>query len=211
MTLSPLSMMRPTPYHQFFGVSLKRPLAQSDLTRIAQLYATLSDETLWQMSVLNKVETVVAEALQEALDLTPPHWQKAFAAASHIISEYLTELDRVCAVLASQGISTIVLENGALARGIIPVPGRFSFGDFELLVQPNQIDAIHKLLLVEGYLCRTGQDTDGKPNFSNGRVEYERMIDEHVMRLNIQTSFVTRICPAQTSFSSRPPSHCGAG
>lgn len=188
-----IAMMQPTEYHQFFSLSLKRPLVQNDLSQIAQLYVTLDDGHLWKLAVSNKVDSVVAEALHLAFGKEPIHWQEAFVNASSKMSCYLTELDRLSEVLASQGFSAIVLENGALARGIISVPGCFHFGDFELLIDPHRIDVMHRLLLDQGYSCNTTCNlVNDKPNFTNGRIEYERTIDFYALRLNIQTSFVAR-------------------
>lgn len=193
MIQSLLFQLPPTAYHKFFSISLKRPLLQSDLSQIAELYFSLNDEYLWSLAVSNKVDSVVAEALGLALEKIPDHWRDAFASAVNKMSYYLTELDRLSKVLANQGISAIVLENGALARGVVSVAGRFRFGDFELLVEPSAIGVIHKLLLENGYLCNTiYQNTDNSPSFTSGRIEFERKIDIYTLRLNIQTSFVAR-------------------
>jgi hypothetical protein len=111
------------------------------------------------------------------------------------ISSYLTELDRVSELLEAAGVSIIVVENSMLARAAQDCPGCFCFGDLDLLITPEKIPVLHKVLTEHGYTAKvigcTG--STNTPDLSNGRAEYATTLSNaDELRVNVQWSLVAR-------------------
>jgi len=174
-------------------------LAIGDLSSrsdFVSLYREMGDIDIWEFAQRNRVEPIIAHALMNALgpDNVPAHWRQAHEESYQRISAYLAELDRIAARLAEEGVTTIVIENGALAKAIYPCPGCFVFGDLDLLVRREEIPIVHHVLTDIGYTALFGDSLPQcLPDLSNGRAEYGRMLDgNYTMRLNIQWSLVAR-------------------
>jgi hypothetical protein len=119
----------------------------------AELYKQVGDAVLWQVAQENRVAPIVAHALQEGLGSAemPAHWSRAHEETYDRISAYLTELDRIAARLADQGVPLVVLKNGGIARGFYPCPGCCPMGDLDVLVEKRHFRQAHQILLHEGY------------------------------------------------------------
>ncbi|MEZ4642763.1 MAG: hypothetical protein R3E31_08520 [Chloroflexota bacterium] len=79
-----------------------------------------ADNSFWNKAVANKVASVVAESLASILSPKeiPASWLEVHQLTAHRITQQLWELDRVFDMLSISRVKSIVLENGALARGV---------------------------------------------------------------------------------------------
>lgn len=146
----------------------------------------LADEAFLVTAFTHEVASTIAwnAAQQVGWDALPVLWRQAYDEANTRISAYLGELDRIAGVLADHKIDALVLENGALAQAILPQPGLYTFGDFDLLVAETTVPKIHPVIEAAGYRLVSQ---------SNGRLEYCRVLDNaDELRLNFQTNLVAR-------------------
>ena len=175
---------------------VKRPITQQTLFDIKVLYKKIPDKRkLRDIAISNKVQSVVAEALDMAIGFENnlDWWKKGRQETYNRISNQLAEIDRVGRTLVSRNINTILLENGGLARIVYPNPSLYEFGDFDLMAKSEDINKIHNLLSGLGYRIANKSSTSHKIDMSNGRIEYI-LSDQNAngLRLNVQTRLVAR-------------------
>ena len=120
---------------------------------IKLIYSQIGDQRAFDLAKINLVEPIVAHSLINILDEEdlPPHWQLSHNESSRRISAYLSELDRVAAILAENNIPLIALKNGGIARGIYHCIGCNPMGDLDVLVDKKHFKDAHHILLSEGY------------------------------------------------------------
>lgn len=113
----------------------------------------LGDEEAFALAQANGASSIVAHALIDAYNVenVPDHWIRIHEENFKRISAYLTELDLVAGILASQGIKLVALKNGGIARGIYPCPGCCPMGDLDVLVEKRNFRRAHRILLDNGY------------------------------------------------------------
>ena len=138
---------------EFILRAVRHSVCAAERAEIARYYATVGDAIAWQTAQSNRVESIVAHALMDALGKAnvPAHWCQAHDETHHRISAYLAELDRVAARLAEESIPLVALKNGGIARGLYPCPGCCPMGDLDVLVERRHFQAAHNLLIDEGY------------------------------------------------------------
>lgn len=170
--------------------ALNHNLANGDtLTSRLQQNLVQNSDAVWDLANRNRVTSVVAISLVKAwgAEQVALHWRQTIVNARDKISLALKELDRIACILEKNGINVVVLENGALARAVLPSPELYQFGDFDLLILPSHFTSVHTLVVNEGYhrISESGK--------YNGRVEYTRSLaDSQELRLNFQSSLVAR-------------------
>lgn len=172
-------------------------IAGVKLDEIANDYRQIGDKVFWEMAKNNRVESIVAHTLMDALgrDNIPTHWVKAHEESLNRISAYLVELDRIATLLKDAGVIIILIENAAIAKYFYLCPGCFDFGDLDLFVQRKNLPIIHKILSKQGYKFKLAGNNMSlnAPNFYNGRVEYITVLaNKYPLRINLQCSLVAR-------------------
>lgn len=168
------------------------PEARKDAAR--RFIEKLGDENAFSLAQKNDVSSVVAHALIDAYGAedVPAHWVRVHEENYNRISAYLSEIDRVAERLAEEGITIVLLENGALAKAVYPCPGCFKFGDMDLLIRKDQLAAAHKIIISEGYKTKNDNFLMAH-GITEGRIVYERMLQiSYPMRLNLQCLLVAR-------------------
>ena len=120
---------------------------------IKLIYSQIGDQKAFDLAKINLVEPIVAHSLIDVIDEEnlPSHWQHSHNESSLRISAYLSELDRVAAILAENNIPLIALKNGGIARGIYHCIGCNPMGDLDVLVDKKHFKDAHHILLSEGY------------------------------------------------------------
>jgi len=180
-----------SPLETLLTLCLIRPMKPKALSSIQQMLAEgCSPDSLLELARSNKVEPVVCEALNVALETRslPERCPGIIDQAGRKTRWLLTELDALSQAIVAVGCEWILLENGAIARRYFPQsPHLFSFGDFDLLVHPSQLERISHALESQGY-WKTRASEPGV------RKVYEKKIGEEVepLRLNLQSSWIAR-------------------
>ena len=120
---------------------------------IKLIYSQIGDQRAFDLAKINLVEPIVAHSLINVIDeeSLPSHWQHSHNESFQRISAYLSELDRVTAILAENNIPLIALKNGGIARGIYHCIGCNPMGDLDVLVDKKHFKDAHHILLSEGY------------------------------------------------------------
>lgn len=148
---------------------------------VSSSYKHIQDDYLWDLAKTNRVESIVAHNLLDALgeEKIPARWLKAHDEIHSRISSYLSELDYIASRLQNEGINLIALKNAGIARGIYPCPGCCPMGDIDVLVEKRHFHRAHTVLLSEGYNFefRYPQgDTDLKVAEEGGGSEYWKIL-----------------------------------
>ena len=117
-----------------------------------QLWEQLGDQAALALARENQVEALLAHVLMEIFGAEiPAPWRQAHDETFQRLGLYLSELDRLAARLAEDGIPLVALKNGGIARGIFPCPGCCPMGDLDVLVAKRHFRRAHGLLLDEDY------------------------------------------------------------
>lgn len=174
------------------ALSCLQDLSGLDQAFIRDTYNTAIDTDLFEVSARTKITSIVAHALIQSVGSleTPRHWYEAHQRSESRTHAFLSELDRIGAILNKHNLPVILVENGAIARFFYECKGCFSFGDLDLIVQKEHLSLINNILLQEGYKPAFGKDMTELPN---SRAEYKiRLDNKYDFRLNLQMSFVSR-------------------
>jgi hypothetical protein len=117
-----------------------------------RLYEKLGDQAALALARENQVTPLLAHVLMEIFHSEiPSPWHQAHDETLQRLVLYLTELDRLAARLADNGIPLVALKNGGIARGIFPCPGCCPMGDLDVLVSIRHFRRAHEFLLDEDY------------------------------------------------------------
>ena len=118
-----------------------------------RVWEVSDQEQIFALAHANGVAPVLAHALLDGCNSLniPAFWLQVHGETYHRISAYLSELDRLAALLAEEGITLVALKNGGIARGIYPCVGCCPMDDLDVLVEKQHFQAVHKILLTEGY------------------------------------------------------------
>jgi hypothetical protein len=146
----------------------------------------LDEKDLLNFAMSHEVASTIAwqVAQQDGWQAVPLQWRQVYDETEARISAYLAELDQVAELLSTHKIGALVMENGALARAIVPKPGLYGFGDFDFLVAETALPEVQRVIEAIGYHLVNRED---------GRFEYRRIIENgEELRLNFQTSLVAR-------------------
>jgi len=152
-----------------------------ELDEIANDYKKIGDKVFWEMAKGNRVESIVAHALINALgrDNVPAHWMKAHEENFSRISAYLAELDYISNKLVEENVSLVALKNGGIARGIYPCPGCCPMGDLDVLVEKKDFRRAHQVLLNHGFNFEFRsplEEPDINAAEKNGGTEYWKIL-----------------------------------
>lgn len=178
--------------------AIKDKRSFEEIRTLASLYEKIGDVAVWSVATVNRVHSIVAHALMDALgeDNVLVHWRQAHEESYKRISAYMAELDRVAVILAEEGIPLIVIENAAIAKAVHPCPGCFQFGDLDVLIAQEHHHKAVKLLLCNGYYLDGNDNQTAEADLitqNNGRLEFKTSLPEsYSLRLNIQWSLVAR-------------------
>lgn len=119
--------------------------------QLAALYAQLGDDEVWRLASRERMEGIVAHALERAGVQAPDRWRVAHAEVAATIAEYMDALDAIAARLADAGIPVVALKNSGIARGIYRCYGCSPMGDLDLLVRRKDFEQAHDVMLEIGY------------------------------------------------------------
>lgn len=141
-------------------------------------YQTLGDDAIWAAAEKNGVSPIVAHALTthigDKVDL-PGHWQESFLEMENRISEYMRELDRVADALTERGTPLLALKNSGITRNLYRHPGASPMGDLDVLIDPKQFHAAHKVMEELGYVLKFRNEYENEDideAFAGGGAEY---------------------------------------
>lgn len=117
------------------------------------LWRRVGDDAAWRHATENRVPSVVGLALRAALPPSelPPRWCEAIGRTESRLRLVLSELDRIAAHLAREGIRVVALKNAGIARGIYPWPAGCPMGDVDLLVHPDRFRDADAVMRQIGY------------------------------------------------------------
>lgn len=101
----------------------------------------------------NEVDSIVAHAAMRSLgpENVPAPWKSAHDRVESRTGAYMAELDRLAALLATEGITVVALKNAGIARAVYRCPGCCPMGDLDLLVDKQHFPRAHEILLADGY------------------------------------------------------------
>ena len=120
---------------------------------INDLYIELGDNSVYRSAQLNGVVSIVAHALSICVDKSklPDHWSKEYKIIENKIFSYMSELNKVADILATQDIPLLALKNSGITMGMYPYFGSCPMGDVDVLVRKSQFREAHHLLVKNGY------------------------------------------------------------
>lgn len=161
------------PVERLIALCIKDRRSEAELAQIRALYSQLGEEQTWQTASNNKVVQMTAHGLLEALgSQCPPRWGETHEQARVRTERFLAELDRLSLEMKRSGVTLIPIENGGIVRAIFPCRGCFASGDIDLLIEPEAIAVVERIMEAQGYTAATRRGT------SIGRQEYFRQLDE---------------------------------
>lgn len=160
---------------------LCRGIAFRPSSDLRALYDAVGEATAWQEARTNLVDPILGMRLAECLgeDNIPEHWLGSYRSTKSRITSYLTELDRIAARLASNGIRLVALKNSGIARGLGVDPGCVPMGDVDTLVRRSDFLTAHEVLLESGYQQKAPNElekTDIQHCLRKGGSEYEVLL-----------------------------------
>ena len=118
---------------------------------LTDLYYSIGDEAAFRISKSNKVADIVAYALKKTKIDLPNYWILEYEKTRKRISSYMEELDRIASLLSKNNITIVALKNTGICRGLYRVPGASPMGDLDVLVDIDNFEKAHTLLLKDGY------------------------------------------------------------
>lgn len=126
-----------------------------DLEKIKTLYKQLGDGEAFNLCQENKVTSIAYDALKRChgLDLSKG-WSTSYFRTESLISEYMSELDKVANILYNSNIPLVALKNSGIARGLYKFLGSSPMGDLDVLVKRSDFRQAHKLLINNGYVMK---------------------------------------------------------
>ncbi|MDB4110572.1 nucleotidyltransferase family protein [Amylibacter sp.] len=120
--------------------------------RIASLFETIGEKNCFDLCEKNNVTCIAYDALNQCSGITISRcWKNSFYATEKRIREYMSELDKVSALLAKHGIPLIALKNSGIARSLYPILGASPMGDLDVLVDKADFRNAHSALTKFGY------------------------------------------------------------
>jgi len=124
-----------------------------DCPRLSKLYKKLNDPTIIIISKYNKIQSIVAHALDQCVgsENLPDHWKQMYDQVEQRISGYMTELDVVASLFFGNNIPLVALKNSGITRGLYPYYGACPMGDIDVLVCRSDFRKAHELLIANGY------------------------------------------------------------
>jgi len=179
-----------------FALEALRYALQGGAVDLEGTYRNLNDQDLWRFAKCNRIAPILAHALMDSIGTAdiPSYWRSIHLETYRATCIRLEELDFVAACLHKEGIPIIVLENAGLARSLGLCAGCFQFSDVDLLVKPEHMYIVHKVVTGLGYELRSGgRQARSQAGHPNERAEYLRFLPGgDYIRLNFQCSFVAR-------------------
>ncbi len=121
---------------------------------LLDLLKEVGDEQAFTFAKAHDAESIVACALKACLGEKPlpTHWQEAYENITHKLTLYMQVLERAGAALAKANIPLLALKNSGIARGIYPDLAGCPMGDIDVLVDVNDFDRAHAVMLEHGFV-----------------------------------------------------------
>jgi len=122
-------------------------------TALLDCVKQLGDEKAFAMAEKNDSASIVACTIASCLgeESLPSSWQGAHDKIDKKLTLFMRELDRVGHALSEVNIPLIALKNSGIARGIFPDLAGSPMGDIDVLVDVNDFDRAHLIMLELGY------------------------------------------------------------
>jgi hypothetical protein len=150
---------------------------------LCALLDEVGDETAFALAEAHDAASIVACALAACLDekSLPAHWNEAHKKIQKKLTLFMKELDRVGAALAKANIPLLALKNSGIARGIYPNLAGSPMGDIDVLVDVDDFDKAHAIMLELGFVFDSrsplGEKTVEEAKRSGGS-EYRYVLDD---------------------------------
>lgn len=120
--------------------------------KIASLFEEIGEKNCFDLCEKNNVSCIAYDALNQCSRITlSSYWENSFYTTKKRIAEYMSELDKVSALLADHGIPLIALKNSGIARSLYPILGASPMGDLDVLVNKADFRNAHSALIEYGY------------------------------------------------------------
>jgi hypothetical protein len=120
--------------------------------KIVSLFDEIGEKNCFDLCEKNNVTCIAYDALNQCSSITLSScWKNSFYATEKRIKEYMSEIDKVSALLASHGIPLIALKNSGIARSLYPILGASPMGDLDVLVDKADFRNAHNALIKFGY------------------------------------------------------------
>jgi hypothetical protein len=120
--------------------------------KIASLFGKIGEKNCFDLCEKNNVTCIAYDALNQCPSITLcSYWKNSFDSTEKRITEYMSELDKVSAMLADHGIPLIALKNSGIARSLYPILGASPMGDLDVLVDKADFRNAHSVLIKFGY------------------------------------------------------------
>ena len=126
-----------------------------DTERIRTLYQELGDQEAFDVCQKNMVTGIAYDALKNCSGIELSRgWNIVFSDTESLISEYMSELDKIANILHLSDIPMVALKNSGIARGLYQFYGSSPMGDLDVLVKRSDFRKAHKILLSNGYVMK---------------------------------------------------------
>lgn len=186
-----------SPIQQLIVSCLNSQQSEEQAHKVAALLSSVDESVLWEKAREYSLTPIIAHSLSRAQSHAKisPRWLNMHEQTRQRLALYFQELEEVAIELSNRGVQLILLENAAIARTIYDCWGCSIFGDFDLLIRPEDILSAHHCLVQRGYSTNNAiPNLDRREQGTNsGRVEYSRVIaNSEELRINLQTSLVAR-------------------
>src|SRR5690606_2584348 len=120
--------------------------------KVAALLSSVDESVLWEKAREYSLTPIIAHSLSRAQSHAKisPRWLNMHEQTRQRLALYFQELEEVAIELSNRGVQLILLENAAIARTIYDCWGCSIFGDFDLLIRPEDILSAHHCLVQRG-------------------------------------------------------------
>lgn len=142
-----------TPDEEFLAKCLLHRTSLQD-SSLVSLYRLLGDDRAFELCKRNKITSIAADSLIYCGVKLNHRWIRELNNVSETIDEYMLELDRVAALLASSNIQLIALKNSGITRAIYPYHASSPMGDIDVLVAKDDFLVAHDILVKDGFLFK---------------------------------------------------------
>jgi len=144
---------------------------------IVNIYKNLGSDKLFALCKHNKIESIAAEALIRCLgkENVENIWLDAYAHTYKKIHSFMSELERIGDIFSKNDIKLVPLKNSGITLSLYPHYGSCPMGDLDVLVNYEDFDKAHDLLISEGYKLKfrsSLESNDIKEAKKSGGAEY---------------------------------------
>lgn len=185
-----------TPAHRWLCAATADGPIEGRSAAACRLLDAMGDEAAFAFATENRVAPHVAHAL---LATQSPEfsvkWRTEHDSVERRLIAYMAELDDLAARLTAEGVLTVALKNGGIARGIYPCLGCCPMDDIDLLIQPTDFSKAHDVLQAQQYAVALKNDVPGGAEEAiriHGVAEYSKtLINGYTLCLEVHCRPVT--------------------